>query len=68
MAWPVSMGSLSDFSDAYLAERLSFLGKSQPDGRSDVLAEYIDNSRHIKAVSDQLIKNHNPGLQCTKKG
>jgi hypothetical protein len=67
-AWPVSMVSLSDFPDAYLAERLSFLGKAQPDVRSDVLGEYIGNSRHIKAVSDQLIKNYNPGVQCTKKG
>ena len=33
-AWPVSMVSLSDFPDAYLAERLSFLGKSQPDVRA----------------------------------
>jgi hypothetical protein len=67
-AWPVSMVSLSDFPDAYLAERVSFLGNSQPDVRSDVLSEYIGNSRHIKAVSDQLIKNYNPSVQCNRKG
>ena len=56
-AWPVSMVSLSDLPDAYLAERISFLGQSQPDVRTNVLGEYIGNSRHIRAVADQLIKN-----------
>jgi hypothetical protein len=65
--WPVSMVALSDFGDAYLAERLSFLGKSQPDIRSDILAEYIGNSRHIKAATDELIRNYNPQIQCAAK-
>jgi hypothetical protein len=65
--WPVSMVALSDFGDAYLAERLSFLGKSQPDIRSDVLGEYIGNSRHIAAVTDGLIRNYNPQIQCPAK-
>jgi hypothetical protein len=66
-AWPVSMVSLSDFSDAYLAERLPIVGKYQPDIRTDILAEYIGDSRHIKAIADQLIRNYNPQIQCAAK-
>jgi hypothetical protein len=66
-AWPVSMVALSDFGDAYLSERLSFLGKSQPDIRTDILAQYIGNSRHIQAMADELIRNYNPQVQCLAK-
>jgi len=64
-AWPVSLVSLSDFSDAYLAERLPVIGKAQPDIRSDILAEYINNSRRISAVTDRLIQKYNPQVECS---
>jgi hypothetical protein len=63
-AWPVSLVSLSDFSDAYLAERLPVVGKAQPDVRSDILAEYIDNSRRIRDITDSIIRNYNPQVEC----
>ena len=64
--WPVSLVPLSDFSDAYLAERLGFLTKAQPDVRSDVLAGYIYDSRRIREMTDRIVKSYNPGIQCTK--
>ena len=64
--WPVSLVSLSDFSDAYLAERLPFLTKAQPDVRSDILAGYLDDSRRIRETTDRIVKGYNPGIQCTK--
>ena len=66
-AWPVSMVSLSDFSDDYLAERLPVVSKAQPDVRSDVLAEYINNSRHIREITDSIIKNYNPQVECATR-
>lgn len=63
-AWLVSLVSLSDFSDDYLAERLPVVGKAQPDIRSDILAEYLSNSRHIREVTDTLIQEYNPGVEC----
>ncbi|MGB6563040.1 MAG: hypothetical protein WBE69_10590, partial [Candidatus Binataceae bacterium] len=63
-SWPVSLVSLSDFSDDYLAERLTVVGKAQPDVRSDVLAEYIANSRRIRYITDSIIRNYNPQAQC----
>ena len=63
-SWPVSLVSLSDFSDDYLAERLPVVGKAQPDVRSDVLAEYIANSRRIRYITDSIIRNYNPQVQC----
>jgi hypothetical protein len=63
-AWPVSLVSLSDFSDHYRAERLPVISKAQPDVRSDILAEYIDNARHIRGVTDMLIRNYNPQVEC----
>jgi hypothetical protein len=64
-AWPVSLVSLSDFSDDYLAERLPVVGKAQPDVRSDVLAEYISNSRRIRGITDTLIQKYNPIIECS---
>jgi len=66
-AWPVSLVSLSDFSDDYLAERLPVVGKSQPDIRSDILAEYINNSRRIRYITDSIIRNYNPQVQCATR-
>jgi hypothetical protein len=63
-SWPVSLVSLSDFSDDYLAERLPVVGKAQPDVRSDVLAEYIANSKRIRYITDSIIRNYNPQVQC----
>ena len=63
-AWPVSLISLSDFSDAYLAERLPVVGKTQPDVRSDILAEYINNSRRIRYYTDSIIRSYNPQVEC----
>ena len=63
-AWPVSLVSLSDFSDDYLAQRLPVVGKSQPDVRSDVLAEYINNAKYIRGVTDMLIQKYNPDTEC----
>jgi hypothetical protein len=63
-AWPVSLVSLSDFSDAYLAERLPVVGKAQPDVRSDILAEYINNSRRIRYYTDSIIRSYNPQVEC----
>jgi hypothetical protein len=62
--WPVNLVSLSDFPDAYLAERLPVIGKAQPDVRTDILAEYINNSRRIRAVTDRLIQQYNPQVEC----
>jgi len=66
-AWPVSLVSLSDFSDDYLAERLPVLGKAQPDVRSDILARYINDSRHIREVTNSIIKSYNPRVECTSR-
>ena len=63
-SWPVSLVSLSDFSDDYLAERLPVVGKAQPDVRSDVLAEYIASSKRIRYITDSIIRNYNPQVQC----
>lgn len=63
-AWPVSLVSLSDFSDAYLAERLPVVGKAQPDVRSDILADYINNSRRIRYITDSIIRTYNPQAEC----
>jgi hypothetical protein len=64
-AWPMSLVSLSDFSDVYLAERLPVIARAQPDVRSDVLAGYINDSRHIREVTNSVIKNYNPQVECT---
>jgi hypothetical protein len=64
-AWPMSLVSLSDFSDDYLAERLAVIARAQPDVRSDILAEYINDSRHIREVTDSVIKNYNPQVECS---
>jgi hypothetical protein len=66
-AWPVSLVSLSDFSDAYLAERLPVVSKAQADVRSDVLAEYINNSRRIRYITDSIIRSYNPQLECVTR-
>jgi hypothetical protein len=66
-AWPVSLVSLSDFSDDYLAERLPVVGKAQPDVRSDILAEYINNSRRIRDITDSIIRNYNPQVACATR-
>ncbi len=62
--WPVSLVALSDFSDDYLNERLPMLTKAQPDTRSDILAEYIYNSRRIRTITDWVIRSYSPGTQC----
>ena len=64
-AWPMSLVSLSDFSDVYLAERLPVIARAQPDVRSDVLAGYINDSRHIREVTNSVINNYNPQVECT---
>jgi hypothetical protein len=64
-AWPMSLVSLSDFSDNYLAQRLPVIGKAQPDIRSDILAEYINNSRHIREITDMVIHKYNPQVECS---
>jgi len=64
-AWPMSLVSLSDFSDSYLAERLPVVGKAQPDVRTDILAEYVNNSRYIREVTDTIIRKYNPQVECT---
>jgi hypothetical protein len=66
-SWPVSLVSLSDFSDDYLAERLPVVGKAQPDVRSDVLAEYIANSKRIRYITDSIIRSYNPQVQCAPR-
>jgi hypothetical protein len=63
-AWPVSLVLLSDFSDAYLTERLPVVGKAQPDVRSDILAEYIGNSRRIRYITDSIVRSYNPQAEC----
>ena len=62
----MSLVSLSDFSDVYLAERLPVIARAQPDVRSDVLAGYINDSRHIREVTNSVIKNYNPQVECTR--
>jgi len=63
-AWPVSLVTLSDFSDDYLAERLQVVGKAQPDVRTDVLAEYLADARNIRDTTNSLIRSYNPASQC----
>ena len=63
-AWPVSLVSLSDFSDDYLAERLQVVGKAQPDVRTDILAEYLADARNIRDSTNSLIKSYNPAIEC----
>ncbi len=62
--WPVSMVALSDFPDSYLADRLAALSKAQPDIRSDVLAEYLNNSNRIRSATNALIEEYNPQVEC----
>ena len=63
-SWPVSLVSLSDFPDDYLAQRLPAIGKTEPDERNDILAQYVNNSRRIGEVADRLIQNYNPQVEC----
>jgi hypothetical protein len=65
--WPVRLVALSDFSDEYLAERLPVVGKAQPDVRSDILAQYLSDARHIREVSDSIVKTYNPGIECRSR-
>jgi hypothetical protein len=67
-SWPVSLVALSDFPDEYLAQRLPVVGKAQPDVRTDTLAEYLNNTRRIAEVTNRLIQNYNPQVQCPSGG
>lgn len=66
--WPVKMISLSDFADDYLLERVNAMGKARPDIRNDILVEYINNSRQIRAITDDLIQKYNPQVECLHAG